>query len=108
MSRANGHTKKQVFRTVERAKMAQGATRGLLRSLRALQAALDFDYYGQVVWSPDETRQEIGREVLDLLSLARADYPDQQIEINVVVQVPAPDPASGTAGAETRTREERR
>lgn len=88
---ATGHTKKQVFRTREAAKRSLSASRTLVGRLYELERLIDTDYYGRVAWAPDEQRHFVIREVTDLISLARADYPDQEIEVNVVVHVPQED-----------------
>jgi hypothetical protein len=92
--------KRQVARTIRTARTALNVSRDLVRSLHALQESFDFDFFGRVVWQADEKVDEVANAVSDLLRLARDDYPDQEIEINVTVKVPEAVPASGTEDAE--------
>lgn len=109
MSTAKGQLKKerlrrgQLLRTAQSVKASQGASRSLLRNLLRLEALLDSDFYGQVTWEPSESRDHVMGVVGDLLMLAREDYPDQKIEVDVVVHIPG---GNGVARPEARTRRE--
>jgi hypothetical protein len=84
-------TKKEVLKTRETAKRMISNARSLVVGFHALEEFLDTtDFYGRVRWNAKEQRHIVEREVADLIALARADYPDQEIEITVVVHVPQP------------------
>lgn len=86
---AEARNRREIVRTITTAKRVRNSARDLVRALYVLESSLDFDFYGRIVWVPDESADSIASEVADLLRLARADYPEQEIEVSVQVQVPA-------------------